>query len=125
MRDWTKPLLLVCFAVLGVGLFLLDRRVASLESELAAARSGIAGATISSNGELGAAVTIPGDAVTQNQPNSTILLQPPAITRHVDELRPEIRWHAEPVPTTPRRERRPAGEINGVPYYHIEIADAK
>ncbi|MBL8851377.1 MAG: hypothetical protein JNG89_16965 [Planctomycetaceae bacterium] len=132
MRDWTKPLLVVCVVVLGAGLFLLERRLSRLETELSAARSGIAAATALPGGSPGAAIAIPGDAVTQNRPSPTIVLQTPLLTRNADDLRHlELRQlgvqivpPVQPVPS-PGLQRAPSGVINGVPYYHIEIADSK
>jgi len=129
MRDWTKPLLVVCVIALGSGLFILERRISDLESRLAA-RSGIASATSST--DLGAALAIPGDAVTDAQPNPEIIWRSPAGTQYADILRREqlrrqgvqVAPPAQIVPA-PRLQRTPSGEINGVPYYILPLGDSE
>lgn len=130
MRDWTKPLLVVCVVALGAGLFILERRIARLESELTAARSGIAAAT-SSGGPLGAALSIPGDAQAPVELTYTIPVNPPESQvaqlpqwRHLRRDGVQIVPPPQAVPT-PRLQREPSGEINGVPYYVIPLADSK
>jgi len=127
MRDWTKPLLVVCVVALGAGLFLLERRIGRLESELTAARSGIASAT-SSGGLLGAAHSIPGDAQAPVELTYTVPVNPPGpriaaqleLRRRGVQVVPPV----QAVPT-PGLQRAPSGEINGVPYYVIPLADSK
>lgn len=129
MRDWTKPLLVLCVIALGSGLFILERRISDLEARLAA-RSGIASATSST--DLGAALAIQGDAVADAQPNPEIIWRSPAGTQHADILRHEqlrrqgiqVTPPAQNVPA-PRLQRTPSGEINGVPYYILPLGDSE
>lgn len=103
MRDWTKLLLAACVVALGAGLFVLERRISQLEAELAASRTD---------------TSIAATPVVLNPQRSVVEIQ---------------RWTPEalqivpvpPSPATPRIERQPSGEINGVPYYYIPLGNAE
>lgn len=100
MRNWTKPVLAVCVIALGGGLFHVERRISGLEAELSAAR---------------AASPVAATPVALRMQPNLIEIQPDA----------QGAMRVVPVPQSPaapRIERRPAGEINGVPYYYIPLA---
>ncbi|MFO1092470.1 MAG: hypothetical protein U0992_04030 [Planctomycetaceae bacterium] len=128
MRDWTRLLvgaLGVCLVVLGAGLIILERRISDLEAQLRAARSEIAAASKSVNAPLTVALA---PSTTQRIP-----VQPrPPVTWTPDGRRWQLSEGADgqtpiivqPDVTAPAplRERRPTGEINGVPYYVVPLA---
>jgi hypothetical protein len=112
MRDWTKLLLIVCVVALGAGIFVLERRIAGLETQLQAARSDIA------------ALAEP----------PAVRIRPLVAESRAEEVRPQVRVVVPrkleispptatiPVPTL---ERQPSGVINGVPYYHHLLSQSE
>lgn len=100
MRDWTKVLLALCVVALGAGMFLQERRLSELETELHSQKSNL----------VAEAAYSPPVRIAMNDNDSRRL-----------ELRylgaPEA-VAVEPAPAP----RQPSGVINGVPYYYIPLS---
>jgi hypothetical protein len=115
MRDWSKLLLIVCVVTLGAGMFVLERRISGLEAELRNAESQLAGLTRLTNSTVQVALAAQADESKTVQRQLELRYVTPAngeTTRRVIVAPPGVSVPA------PKLERRPSGEINGVPFYH-------
>lgn len=147
MRNWTNLLLVLCIVALGTVAFIQERRFARLEARLQPGPSGMAAAPVAavSGGtaaaELGEDVDriehppapLAGEAATIETEHApvTVMLSDAEQAR----ARQLIEWQYRQeggqgrlVPTQPfadrdsRLPRPPAGEINGIPYYHLPLS---
>lgn len=132
MRGWIHPFLIACIVLLGIVVFTQERRISDLEDELGAAQSGIAAAPF--------VVPHDGDAASRLGESIQRQERAPALTLQFDgadqqTLRQQMVWQAQPQrsePTIvvppgaaaeiPQLKRRPSGEINGIPYYHLQLS---
>lgn len=129
MRDWTRlllGLLGICLVALGAGLFLLERRISDLEAQLTAARSDIAAAARGPHAPLTLALAPPATERIPVQPQPSITWTPEGRVWQLEERadgQTPIIVQPDVMSRTLQRERQPSGEINGVPYYVIPLAN--
>lgn len=147
MRNWINLLLLLCIVALGTVAFNQQRRIAQLEARLQPAPSGMAAAQLAATGGGTAAARLGEDVDRIEQPPAALAGEgatsetgrAPVTVRLSDaeqaRARQLIEWQyrqeggeGKLVPAQPfadrnsRLPRGPAGEINGIPYYHLPLS---